>query len=274
VLTGSTLSWKAGESDDVLTIGLIADIKEATEANLKNVNKFVADFKAAKVDLIAVVGDIAEKQEQIESILIALAGSGLPVGVVIGNREGLGAYQAALAAVQLKHPNIVNLNQVRRIDTPNADLVSLPGYFKTGYLHAEDGCIYGQEELAGLAELKASCDSTVVLISHGGPKQDGADAIDRTSEGANVGDPALAKSMSDLGIKFGIFANIHEAGGRGTDLAGKKLAEGQEHDSLLVNPGPVDSVRWVMNDKTESTGMAAVMAVKSGKASYKVLRAN
>lgn len=274
VRNGSTLSWVKGEADDALTIGLIADVKEASEANLKNLKAFVTKFKKAKVDMIAVAGDVAEKQHQIEAVLTTLAQSGLPVGVVIGNREGVGAFEGAVAKVQAKHSNVVNLNRVRRIDTPNADLVSLPGYYNKEYLHSADGCVYGREELDSLAALKAACNSPVVLISHGGPQQTGPDALDRTAQDANVGDPALRASLESLGIKFGVFANIHEAGGRGTDLGGAKKLENKEYDELYVNPGPADSVRYVMNDKTESTGMAAVMAVKGGKASFKVLRAN
>ena len=64
------------------------------------------------------------------------------------------------------------------------------------------------EDTAKLAELAASCDSPVLLVSHGGPLQSGAEAIDRTSEGENVGDPGLAKAIADAKIPFGIFGAI------------------------------------------------------------------
>jgi len=153
------------------------------------------------------------------------------------------------------------------------DIVSMPGYFNASYIHADDGWAYSAEDVAQLGPIVAACDSPALLISHGGPKQEGEQAIDRTAEGSNVGDPALTELIKTHKIPFGVFGNIHEAGGRATDLAGNQvLAQGQPHASLYLNPGPADGVAWMMNDKSESLGMAAVMTVKDGKASYVVHR--
>jgi hypothetical protein len=55
-------------------------------------------------------------------------------------------------------------------------------------------------------------------------------------------------------------------------MKGTLVAQGTLSTQLLLNPGPADSIRWPMNDKTESVGMAAVMTIAGGKASYKVER--
>ena len=80
--------------------------------------------------------------------------------------------------------------------------------------------------------------------------------------------------MAQHGVAFGLFGNIHEAGGHGTDLGGKeRLAPNQFHPQLYLNIGPADGVRWVMNDGTESVGMAAVVTInKAGKAQYVINR--
>jgi Icc-related predicted phosphoesterase len=148
----------------------------------------------------------------------------------------------------------------------------MPGYFNPAYLHNDDGCLYYPADVAVLADLIKSCKEPVLLISHGGPRQEGPEALDRTAEGENRGDPALAKLMADAKVPFGVFGNFHEAGGRATDLSGKtKLEQNKPYDALYINPGPADSVRWMMNDRTESEGMGAIVTIKDGKASYQVL---
>lgn len=271
---GATLTWKAPEKLDKLTLGVVTDIKENTEENLANLKAFVAWFQKSKVDMIVVAGDTGENAEQIESALSALAEAKVPVFNIAGNREGKAAYKAGMMAVAAKFPHVFDLNQVRRIDTPVADLVSMPGYFNRDYIHSEDGCQYYAKDVEAAAAIVKSANSPVILVSHGGPKQTGAEGIDRTAEGANVGDPMLTKLITDNKIPFGLFGNIHEAGGRGVDLEGNKvIAPKTMSEQLYVNPGPGDAVRWVMNDKTESVGMAALMTVKDGKASYEVMRA-
>ena len=270
--SGSTLTWLEGESDSILRLGVVSDIKEATPQNGVNAARFLGKFKDQKVDLILIAGDVSEEPKDIETAIGWFAAGGIPVGVIIGNREGVRAYEAAMGRLGKRFPNVVDLNRVRRIDTPNGDVISLPGYYDPNYLHAEDGCHYTESDLASLTTLKAACDSPVLLISHGGPRQSGPEAIDRTSEGANVGDPGLTTAIKELGIQFGVFGNVHEAGGRGTDIEGRKLSPAKAHQTLFLNPGPLDSVRWVMNDRSESTGMAAVFSIEGGRGTYEVLR--
>jgi Icc-related predicted phosphoesterase len=269
---GSTVEVKAGKPD-ALTIGVLSDVKEDIPENLENVKTFLAAFKKAKADVIVVAGDTGLNQQQLQSSLDLIAGAGVPTFVIIGNREGKKDYAAAVAEVKKKHANLYDLDLVRRVDLPAVDLVSMPGYFNAGYLHSDDGCQYFQADVDALAEIVKGANSPVVLVSHGGPKQAGADAIDRTAEGDNVGDPMLTKAITDAKIPFGIFGNIHEAGGRATDLEGKMLEPKKPHPSMFLNPGPADSVQFGMNDGTTSVGMAAIVKVAKGQASYEIVRA-
>ncbi|MEO0813191.1 MAG: metallophosphoesterase, partial [Myxococcota bacterium] len=257
-----------------LIVGALTDVKENSPENLANLDVFLKHFKKAKVDLIIVAGDSGLDEEQLVGVLGKVAESKVPVFNIAGNREGKADYVSAMEKVAKDHPNVFNLNAVRRIDTPFADFVSMPGYFNPSYIHAEDGCQYFQADVDGLDALAKASDSPVVLISHGGPLQTGEQAIDRTAEGANVGDSMLTKAIEKNAIKFGIFGNIHEAGGRATDLAGETLLpEGQSHESLFLNPGPADAVAWQMNDGSESLGMASVLTFDNqGQASYAIHR--
>jgi Icc-related predicted phosphoesterase len=269
---GSTVTWKEGANADGIVLGAITDIKDGAAENIANLKQAVTFFTAEKVDAIVVAGDSGETEEHITAVLDVLAAPKVPVFIVIGNRESKTVFNKAVAAASIKYPHVFNLNQVRRVDTPAVDLVSLPGYFNPDYLHAEDGCRYFGGDIKELETIAAGLNSPGLLVSHGGPKQAGKDALDYTSQGNNVGHDALLPLFKNANIPYGIFGNIHEAGGTATDLAGAKLAAGAEHPALYLNPGPVDSIRWPMNDGTESTGMAAVMSIKAGKASYKVER--
>lgn len=272
---GSTLKQIAPATDDTLVIGVLSDIKEDSDDNLANIAAFGQWFKANHADIIVVDGDAGETREGLIRVWGTIAKLGLPTFVTIGNREGTADYQQAMFAVGHDYNNIFDMTVLRRIDTAQADLVSMPGYFNPAYMHAKDGCIHTAADVAALAPVIKACDSPVVLISHGGPLQKGKVAIDRTSQGDNVGAPSLTALIGEHKIPFGIFGNIHEAGGKATDMEGQQiLAQKTWETHMYLNPGPVDSVRWMMNDGTESIGMAGLMQIKDGKAQYQIMRAS
>lgn len=272
--TGAKLTETSADPDDQTIFGVVANSKEDTPENLANLQKALAFFKENQAEAILVVGDVGETEAQITNVLTPIAETGLPVLVIIGNREPKGAFNNAVAAVASKFPGVINLGQVRLVSMDDVALVSLPGYHDKAYLHAQDGCQYLPADVdATKAAITAAGAKPVVLVSHGPPKQDGSESLDRTLEQANVGDPALAALLRDTGVKFGVFANIQEAGGRATDLSGTKLV-GPDKPSpeLFLNPGAIDAVSWKMNDQTRSIGMAAVLTVKGKEASFKTFR--
>jgi Icc-related predicted phosphoesterase len=272
-LQGSTLVEKSSDPDDMMTIGVIADLKEDTPENLSNIDKFLLFFKQERVEMIIVDGDTGETKSQIAGNLKRIANSGVPVGIIIGNRECETDFNRAVADVSEKSHNVFNLNFVRHIAADDADLLTLPGYYNSAYLHCATGCQYYEEDVAALQPLVKKAKHPVTLVSHGPPRQRGQVGIDRISEGTNEGDPVLTKFIVDNAIPFGIFANIHEAGGRATDVVGEAVVrENTLADSLYLNPGPGDSVRWTMNGGGESIGMAAVVTLKGKNASYKIFK--
>ncbi|MEQ8272711.1 MAG: metallophosphoesterase [Deltaproteobacteria bacterium] len=272
--TGAKLKESSTDDDKKAVIGVLANIKEDTADNLENIQTFLEYFEEKKVDSIVIAGDLGETKSQIENALLPIAAKGLPTFVVIGNREKKSDFNDAVRSVAGKHPNVVNLNHVRLAALDDVSIVSVPGYYDKAYIHAEDGCAYTQADIDATANIvKAAEGAPVIVVSHGPPKQDGTEALDRTLEQANVGDPMLAKMLASTGVKLGIFSNIQEAGGRATDLSGKTVLEaGKPQDSLFLNPGAVDSVSWQMNDGTRSVGMAAVLTVDGGKAMFDVKR--
>lgn len=204
-----------------------------------------------------------------------LAEKNLPVLVVSGNRECKTVFNSALATVSRDFPNVFNLNLIRRVDLDDLTILSMPGYHDPEYVHCPwDQCLYYESDTLGLIRLASQVGGrTVMAISHGPPRQKDRQGIDAVSEGANVGNKALANALAQAGIRFGAFGNIQEAGGKATNLDGTSLiAQNTFADSLFINPGPSDSMAWAMNDGTESHGMAAVVHFVGKKASYKIFR--
>lgn len=275
VRTGSKLVATSKAPDDTVVLGVIADIKENTPENIANLKAIIAHFRRSEVEAVVIVGDLGDTQNQIEDVLELMGRTELPTFSIIGNREPKAAYNAAFAAAASRHPNLFDLNQIRLAIIDRVALVSVPGYYNPAYIHAgEAGCHYRAAAVAAAAEAaQAAGDATVVLVSHGPPKQTGPEALDRTLEDANVGDDALSTLIQMRKIRFGLFANIHESGGRATNLDGTKLVKaGTPIDTFYLNPGPADAVRWSMNDGSESAGMAAVVTFADGKAKYDMHR--
>ena len=110
--------------------------------------------------------------------------------------------------------------------------------------------------------------------THGPPRQSGKAALDVTEDGHNVGDPDLAAAIEEAKINFGVFGHILEAGGRATDLGGKKAVKpGQLATALYVNPGPAFADPWGLNGGGVSRGMAAILTIKGGKGEWQQVKA-
>jgi len=217
---------------------------------------------------------MAQSLEDIVQMVSILADSDLPVLVIIGNRECKTTFNSAMATLSEDYPNVFNLNFIRRIDLDDVDILSMPGYHDPEYVHcAWDKCLYYESDTLSLIDLAKEATDPAMVVSHGPPRQRDRNGIDVVSEGANVGNPALADAIRKAGIPLGAFGNIQEAGGKATDLTGSNIiAQDTFVNALYLNPGPADSMTWSMNDGTESRGMAAVVRVVGDKAAYKIYR--
>ena len=272
---GSTVSVEGSDGDDEFVLGQITDIKDHTPENAANLKIAIEWLKAEKVDAIAVTGDLGESAESIQRVVEDVAAAGLPVLAIVGNRECRDHFDQGIKAAQAKFKNVINMNQVRVFNTDDVSIVSMPGYYNKSYIHCAEGCEYTPADVKALPEVaKAATSPVKILISHGPPLQTGAVAIDRIHEGANVGDPVLTEVMKSSNLfAFGMFGNIQEAGGHATNLSGETRVPPETYaDSLYLNPGPIDSVRWVMLDGSESVGMAGLIHVKGKQAMYKIKR--
>ncbi|MHB1843203.1 MAG: hypothetical protein ACYCWW_00030 [Deltaproteobacteria bacterium] len=254
-----------------VTLGVLANLNEPSPANLQAIDSYLEFFKKKGAQAILVDGDSGDNAEAIEGVLRPIAKSGLPVLVLIGNREPKGGFLDAIEAVRKEFPNVFNLSRARQVDLGSVALLSLPGYHDPRYLIAgADGCLYHTDDLQALGKLASQVKRTIVLASHGPPHGDGAHAIDRVQNPpGNVGDPNLTSFLAQNQIAFGVFANIIEAGGVATNLHGDRVVPpGTPSSELYLNPGAADTVPWTMNDGKTAHGMAATLTIQDGKASY------
>lgn len=270
---GDVLTLAQPDADDQYTFGQLTDIKEDTPENLGNVKRLIGWMQEQGADALVVTGDLAETEPALVNVMRAVAEFKGPVLIMIGNRESLADFNKAYAAVAPEHANLINMNKLRVFNADDASLVSLPGYYNAAYIHSSDGCLYTPDDVNALAVVSKAATSTLVIASHGPPRQEGITGIDRIHEGANVGDPMLAKYLKEKDVHFGLFGNIQEAGGKATDLTGtEELRQNTFVSDLFLNSGPADSVRWSMLDGTESIGMGGLLRIKADKALYKIHR--
>ena len=259
-------------------LGLLAAVKDFSPDTQANLKVFVAAFQKAGVAGIVVDGDSAygvdDQDSTLTDLYTWLGDQGLPVYAIIGNSESRSSFNRALLAAYRKHPNVINLDLVRRVEGDGFTLVSLPGYYDARYIHESAGCRYTPEDAQELSRIVRGAPSPVVLVTHGPPRQAGKLALDTTDDGHNVGDPDLATAIAEAHINFGVFGHILEAGGRATDLEGKKLVKpGQAVPALYVNPGPAFADPWGLNGGGVSHGMAAILTIKNGKGEWQPIRA-
>ncbi len=274
-LTGYKLAFADKDADGKLVLGVLGPVNEDSGANLLNIKKYNAFFKEQKADAIVITGDVAETASGITRALTAIADSKLPVFVIAGNRECRADFTNGVIEAQKTASNVINMNQVRAVEFPEATLVSLPGYHDPSYMSCATGCQYFKSTVDEVIRVSKEAKSPVVLVAHGPPHGEGSQALDYASSGGNVGDAEINRAIAEGKIPFGLFSNIKEAGARAVDsAAGATLVkEGQPSKSLFLNPGPADSMGWEMNDSTKSTGLAAVFTIEGDQANWKLFRA-
>lgn len=271
---GYKLTFSDADKDGTLTLGLLGPINEDSGQNMLVLKKFQKFFADEKVDAIIVTGDVGEVADGIARVLKQLGESKVPVLAIAGNRECRAEYTDGVNAAMKASSWVVNMNAMREVQFPELTIVSLPGYHDPNFITCATGCRYVKSTVDAVVSMAKDSKVPVLLVSHGNPKGNGNQAIDFASAGGNVGNDDINRAITEANIAFGVSSNVKEAGGRATvDAAGTALVkENTASKTLFINPGPADTVGWEMNDGNKSTGMAAVMHVKDGQASYKMYR--
>ena len=248
-----------------LKIGVLAGLKDADDENVAFIRKLVAEMKRRGAEVLVADGDVGDNSDEQETLLGALAESGLPVLVVAGNREVRSDLDAAEAEVRKKGVRIVDLSRTRVVELGDVTVVGLPGTFERRQLRAEGACVYVQRDIDAVAAALDRLPQPTLLVAAVPPRGQDAKALD-VSEGQNVGDPRLAPLLQKA--PFGIFGQVWESGGRAVDGRGVPVPPRTESAQLYLNPGAADRTPWPMADGTTIAGQAAVLTIHGKKASW------
>jgi Icc-related predicted phosphoesterase len=255
-----------------LILGVVGGMKDAGEDTLALLADLLGQIEKAGATALVAPGDLGESEDDLGVILGRLAATGLPVFAIPGNADSGSGFHRAAALAAKDHPNLVDGALVRRLDLPGAVLVSMPGYHDKRFLHQSGACLLKPADAEALASLAAGAKDPVVLVAHGPPRGKGPDAIDRVTSGENVGWDALSTALAAAKIPFVIAPHIIEAGERATSSDSKKLKPGVPSSTLWLNPGSASPLPWTLNDKSTTHGAAALVTLKGGKASYRILK--
>jgi len=266
---GPLLEAEGASAPGRVAIAALADTKEASPANLAQLERLADQLVRSEVTAVAVLGGLDPAFEGIRELLGRLKGVA-PVLALPGDRESKSGFVAAAAA---HAPQVVDLTKVRAIATPIASLIAVPGYHLPHHLLArEQGCSYGEREIEALIGLAHQLPQPRLLLAHGPPRGEGPRAVDRSFGEVNIGDPLLRRLMEQGEIPFGLFAHVHEATGQATTLQGSPVPEMTWSESLLLNVGSADAVphedlrgRW-------SRGSAAIVEIEGSRARYRMIQ--
>ncbi|MBN2343916.1 MAG: hypothetical protein JXX29_17190 [Deltaproteobacteria bacterium] len=264
----------SGISSSIIAVGLLAGIHEMTPETEKNLNYYLDQFKAAKVQAIIVVGGVGKTQEQITNVLTALAKAPIPILVTPGSQASFGALRGAFKKLKQKYPQLVDLTQVRRVFMKHVNFISLPGYFNPFYLEARSqGCSYELKELQQITDL-AMDDKTNVLLSATPPLGTGPNAPDMGRGNVNIGDPALRDELSDSPIKFALVGHVYESGGNAVAKGStQSLPPGIWHPSIILQAGSADAIPVRLTNGGRTAGMAHIVDFSGHRARFKQILA-
>lgn len=168
-LSGAKLSFTDKDADGQLVLGVLGPVDEDSGSNLLALRRYLRFFADEHADAIVVTGDVAEVASGIARVLGELGASGLPVLVVVGNRECRAEFTDGVGAAQKASSGIINLTQVRIVEFPGATLVSLPGYHAADYINCKTGCQYLKSTVDEVVRVAKEAKAPVALVAHGPP---------------------------------------------------------------------------------------------------------
>jgi hypothetical protein len=253
----------------MLKVGALAGLKDADEENVAWLRKLVAELKRRGAEVLIAAGDLGDNPDEQETLLGAVADSGLPVLALAGNREVRSDLDAAEAELRKKGARIIDLSHTRVVELGDVTVLGLPGAFERRQVHAEGACIYVQRDIDAVGTALDRLPQPTLLVAAVPPRGRDARALD-VSEGQNVGDPRLSPLLQK--VQFAIFGQVWESGGRAVDGRGAPVAQKTESAQLYLNPGAADRTPWPMADGSTVPGQAALLTVHGRKAEWEQVR--
>ncbi len=266
---GSVLRYSGKPPSRRLVLGVLGDTRAASPDTLARLGPLVRRFKQEGAAAVALLGGVDGSYEGVRAVLARLQQGGLPVLALPGDRASRGGFSGAVENVGA---GVVDLIRVRAVVHPGASLLGLPGYYRAHHLLAgAQGCSYDGADLERLATLSAGLPGPRVLLSHGPPRGQGPEAVDRAFGGVNVGDARLGSLIRRGKISVVLCAHVHESGGRATTVDGAPVKPGAWSPSLVLNVGAADATPHQDLSGAWSTGTAALVEFEGGQARFRMI---
>ncbi len=263
-----------GITRGLVVFGLLAGITEPTEANLKNVDFFLSQFKAAGVQSILIAGGLGRSADHVNAILDRLARAPVPILLSPGAEENFDIFRKAVETKRKTNPQLLDMTRVRRVRVNNVTVVSLPGHNKPFYLAAgKRGCAYDQDDLEKTASLFEK-ERTTVILAPSPPRGIGQRSVDRSRGGVNIGDTHLARVLASSRVRFGLFGYVYEAGGHAThDDSTTQAVPGVWQESLFLQAGTSEAVPISLVGEGRSVGMAQIVEFSGRRGRFRTILA-
>jgi Icc-related predicted phosphoesterase len=255
-----------------VTLGLLSGIAEANQENFANLDFFLARFKEAGVQMIAVLGGLGTEESDTDGILKKIAEAPVPILAIPGAEENFDVFRKLFEKYKRQFPQLVDMTRVRRVQVGSMNFVSLPGYYKPFYLTGKDrGCAYQKDDIELTAKLFDE-KGTNVMLAPSPPRGTGIDAVDRARGQVNIGDPELRRALDERKIKFGMFGHVYESGGHAVQADNATpVAAGIWAESLWIEAGAAEALPMFLVGEGRSAGMAQIVSFTGGRARYQTV---
>lgn len=283
--SNETVTQLTHDDDHEARYGVISDI----HGEVERITPFVEKLKKRNIEAILVPGDLVKNEElrygrtdqqndeqELEAVLTELGKSNLPVFVIPGNHETRDEWKTVMEKIRVDYPNIIDMNQYRRFDGDDADIVSLPGYQiqeVPGRKFIPDNGFWASSAMIdGLAMERQGLDDTMILLTHGPPATGLNPGPGTISTGEDVGEKYTATAMKQDNISFAIVGHIHEAGGYAATLDGKMIREEEWSNGFVANFGTLET--WKNNNGMTYNGRVGILTINGTNAKYEMIREN
>lgn len=271
----ASLRWIDGSPHPrQIRLGVLSGIKEPDAETLVALKGFLDAFSKAQVDAVLVGGDSGFSGLELDKVFGALGESGLPILVIAGNNESRSKLNRSLRGLSATQPNLLNLDLVRLVQAEGFGVVSLPGYHLKAFASSGASCLHDDDDVRALEGIFADVKGERILLAHGPPLQKGKAGVDWVdAETGNVGNALLARVLRKVQARLTVAGHILESGSRATDAKGKAVAPGKMRASLVLNPGQVSTLPYLLSLGWLSHGTAALVTLEGGKVSWRRLKA-
>ncbi len=209
-IEGRTLTVGAApDAPDVAVVGGPAPGPADLDAAL-------APVHADPPTIVVVLGDLGDAREEIDAALVAFAGLGVPVLALPGGRDDASRWSDAFGALDDDaRERVIDVAGIERVVVGASELLPVAGAPEGRYARTDEACGYRAADLVARAETLGHRPSHVTraVLAWASP----AGGIAPGLEGADAGDPALARFVESVGATSGVFAWPREAAGRPLD---------------------------------------------------------